>query len=172
VVPIGALLLVGTAMSGQDYHTPLLIRPRAQTPFQVKNKAFEAHFEVSDTGGHRVVHGTIHRDSSGRVRTEYIFSTGERTTLISDPVVGEVLALDDVTREASRIRQSNGPIQTGWAFADCIPSFTDEYKIINEVRFRRVCSRMVVIGPMSARRGCLTILWLYLLIHNPREGAV
>lgn len=135
---ITALLLLGTAMSGQDDHPPLLVKPRAQTPFQVKNRPFEAQFEVSDSGGHQVIHGMIYRDGSGRVRTEYIFSGGERTTIISDPVVGEVLALDDVAREGSRIRQSTGPVQTGWAFSDCIPSFTDEYKTINDVRVRRV----------------------------------
>jgi hypothetical protein len=131
-----AVLLVGTAVSGEDQPPSLIIKPRAHPPLQVKNRPLEAQFEVSDTAGSQVVHGTIYRDSSGRVRTEHAFSTGEHMTIISDPVAGEAVVLDDVAREASR-GASSEPLRTGWAFADCIPSFTDEYKIIEGVRCRR-----------------------------------
>ena len=127
-------------MNGQEHTASLLAQPRAKAPEGVKGKPFEAHFESTSFStldeSRESVSGSIYRDQEGRIRIEYRFSTGERTTLILDPDNNNLMILDDVAREA--YREQAGVSQVGWAFANCIPAYTAEYKVIKGVRCQRV----------------------------------
>jgi hypothetical protein len=70
------------------------------------------------------------------MRIEYRFFSGEQTSIISDPIAGNLFFLDDV---AHRVQQEpGGSSQGGWAFANCLPVYTAEYKVINGLLCRRV----------------------------------
>src|SRR6266851_3156574 len=123
-------LVSGVLMYGQEHKTSLLAQPRAKAPVGVKGKPFEAHFESTSFStldeSKESVSGSMYRDREGRIRIEYRFSTGERTTLILDPEDNNLMFLDDVDRKA--YREQAGLSQVGWAFANCIPGYTAEYK--------------------------------------------
>jgi hypothetical protein len=130
-------------MQGQDYFSSLLIQPRARAPVVVKDQPLRARFK-SVTGPNlqsptESMQGAISRDSQGRLRMEYRTSRGEKWTIISNPIAGKLTFLNDSAHTATTTDIGTAAVaQTGWAFANCIPSFTSEYKIISGVKCRRV----------------------------------
>ncbi len=130
-------------MPGQEHTSDPLVKPRAQAPLGVKSKPFEAQYESSVTtdnkGSKDRAEGLLCRDSEGRTRMDYRLAGRENITVISDSMDGTLLLLDNSTRYGRRISgQQNVIQQDKWAFADCIPIYTEEYGVVNGVRCRRV----------------------------------
>jgi hypothetical protein len=126
----------------QEHTSTLLLQPRAHPPAVVKDRPFEASFESTFSDGSntkkRIVQGSMFRDIKGRTRLEYTESAGEHATIISDPVRGELLVVDDVGRTAQRIPMAETHHQDGWAFANCIPAYTNQDKSIQGLHCRKV----------------------------------
>jgi hypothetical protein len=118
------------------------IQPRAVPPSGIKNKPFKASWECA-LGAPRceVYAGTLYRDSAGRVRFEVHSPNGEEMIFIKDQDRRELNILQPSTREVIRESVGNGP--KGWAYSSVLPCYTEEYKVIQGIRCRRVALKDV-----------------------------
>jgi hypothetical protein len=129
-------------MDGQSPTSSLLLCPRAESLARVvQGKPFIAEFESSaleTDGTRRQAEGSLYRDREGRTRCEYRFSSGEQLAIISNPVSGELIFLNDEDRIAQLERGGGGGVGYGWAFKNCTPHFTEEHEKIFGLSCRRV----------------------------------
>jgi hypothetical protein len=72
------------------------------------------------------------------MRCEYRFSSGEHLAIISNPVSGELIFLNDDDRVAQLEHEDAIGAGYGWAFHNCIPHYTEERQILFGLLCRRV----------------------------------
>jgi hypothetical protein len=129
-------------MDGQSSTSSLILRPRAESLARVvQGKPFIAEFEssaVETNGTHRQAEGSIYRDREGRTRCEYRLSSGEQLAIISNPVSGELIFLNDDGRIAQLERGGGIWEGYGWGFNNCIPHYTEENQILLGLSCQRV----------------------------------
>lgn len=134
------LFLLGRWASQATQTMNRSIQPRAMAPSGVKNKPFASKW-VCALGGQEgeVFVGAFCRDAAGRIRFEFHSSNGEEMIIIADYDSGELNFLQPATREV--VQDSVGMGLKNWAFSKALPCYTDEYKVIQGIRCRRVILR-------------------------------
>ena len=127
-------------MHGQSPTSSLRLRPRAVSLASVRDKPFGAQFvswAIETDGTRSQAEGSLYRDREARTRCEYRISSGEQLAIISNPVSGELIFLDDNGRIAQVERSGGMSTGSGWAFQNCVPQWKDEHKLLFGVRCRR-----------------------------------
>jgi len=118
-------------MQGQSPRSSLRLQPRAVSLASVQDKPFVAQFvswAIETDGTRSQAAGSLRRDREARTRCEYRISSGEQLAIISDPVSGELIFLDDTGRIAQVERSGRMSIGSGWAFQNCVPQWKDEHQ--------------------------------------------
>jgi hypothetical protein len=118
------------------------LQPRAVAPSRVKNKPFTSKWVCVFGGqGGEVYAGALCRDAAGRIQFEFHSSNGEEMIIIADYDSGELNILQPATREVVRDSVGMGSPLKNWAFSNALPCYTDEYKLIQGIRCRRMILR-------------------------------
>jgi hypothetical protein len=128
-------------MHSQSPTSSLRLRPRAVSLASVHDKPFVAQFvssAIETDGARSQAEGSLYRDCEARTRCEYRISSGEQLAIISNPVSGELIFLDDNGRIAQVEHGGGMSTGSGWAFQNCVPQWKGEHKLLFGVRCRRV----------------------------------
>jgi hypothetical protein len=107
----------------------------------VQGKPFIADFEssaVETDGTHRQAEGSLYRDREGRTRCECRLCSGEQFVIISNPVSGELVFLNDDDRIAQLERGGDGWEGYVWAFNNCTPHYTEEHQMMFGLSRQRI----------------------------------
>ena len=128
-------------MHGQSPTSSLRLQPRAVSLASVQDKPFVAQFvswAIETDGRRSQAEGSLYRDREGSTRCEYRISSSEQLAIISKPISGELIFLDDNGRIAQVERGGRMSVGSGWAFQNCVPQWKNEHQLLFGVRCQRV----------------------------------
>jgi hypothetical protein len=141
---LGGVFVMNSA--GQDHRVKLLAIPRATVQKIVTGKPFQSRFISTrslEDGTTEEVSGEMYRDSNGTVGIMYHYPSGEETMTLSDVVGQRVMFVDhhSHTVQIHKFGSDAADPPVKWAFANCIPTYTSEYRDILNIKSRRVMLR-------------------------------